>query len=96
MALAERTGGVIVNADSAQVYRDLRIVSARPSRADEARTPHRLYGTRDGADSCSAADWATDAKAAIAEAHAAGLLPILAGGTGLYIRTLIEGIAPVP
>jgi len=87
---------VVINADSAQVYRDLRIVSARPSAADEARAPHRLYGTRDGADACSAADWAADAKAAIAEAHAAGKLPILAGGTGLYIRTLIEGIAPVP
>jgi len=87
---------VIVNADSAQVYRDLRIVSARPAPADEARAPHRLYGYRDGADACSAAGWAADAKAAIAEAHAAGKLPILAGGTGLYIRTLIEGIAPVP
>jgi tRNA dimethylallyltransferase len=96
LALAEARGGVVINADSAQVYRDLRIVSARPSEADEARAAHRLYGTRDGADACSAADWATDAKAAIAEAHAAGRLPILAGGTGLYIRTLIEGIAPVP
>ena len=96
LALAERAGGVVINADSAQVYRDLRIVSARPSAADEARAPHRLYGTRDGADACSAADWAADAKAAIAEALAAGRLPILAGGTGLYIRTLIEGIAPVP
>lgn len=86
----------MINADSAQVYRDLRIVSARPTAADEARAPHRLYGTRDGADACSAADWAVDAKAAIAAAHAAGKLPILAGGTGLYIRTLIEGIAPVP
>lgn len=86
----------MINADSAQVYRDLRIVSARPSAADEARTPHRLYGYRDGADACSAADWAADAKAAIGDAHAAGKLPILAGGTGLYIRTLIDGIAPVP
>jgi tRNA dimethylallyltransferase len=58
--------------------------------------PHRLYGSRDGADACSAAEWAADAKAAIAEAHAAGRLPVLAGGTGLYIRTLLEGIAPVP
>jgi tRNA dimethylallyltransferase len=96
LALAERAGGVVINADSAQVYRDLRIVSARPDAADEARSPHRLYGTRDGADACSAADWATDAKAAIVEAHAVGRLPILAGGTGLYLRTLIEGIAPVP
>jgi len=58
--------------------------------------PHRLYGYRDGADACSAAEWAADAKAAIAEAHEAGRLPVLAGGTGLYIRTLLEGIAPVP
>jgi tRNA dimethylallyltransferase len=86
----------VINADSAQVYRDLSIVSARPGAADEKRAPHRLYGYRDGADACSAADWAADAKAAIAEAHEAGRLPILAGGTGLYIRTLIEGIAPVP
>ena len=72
--------------------------SSPPGRrpTEEARAPHRLYGYRDGADSCSAADWAADAKAAIAEAHAAGRLPILVGGTGLYIRTLIEGIAPVP
>ena len=91
-----RAGGVVINADSAQVYRDLRLVSARPGAADEARAPHRLYGTRDGADACSAADWAAAAKAAIAEAHATGRLPILAGGTGLYIRTLIDGIAPVP
>lgn len=96
MALAERTGGVIVNADSAQVYRDLRLVTARPTAEEEARVPHRLYGTRDGALPCSAADWAADARAAIGEAHEAGRLPILIGGTGLYIRTLIDGIAPVP
>ena len=96
MALAERQNGVIVNADSAQVYRDLRILTARPSAADEARVPHRLYGYRDGAEACSAADWASDAKAAIRSIHAEGRLPILAGGTGLYLRTLLEGIAPVP
>ncbi len=96
LALAEAANGVVINADSAQVYRDLRIVSARPSAEEEARIPHRLYGHRDGADPCSAADWAADAKAAIAEAHAEGRLPILAGGTGLYIRTLLDGIAPVP
>lgn len=96
LSLAERTGGVVINADSAQVYRDLNIVSARPSAEDEARAPHRLYGYRDGADACSAADWATDAKREIAAAHAQGRLPILAGGTGLYIRTLLDGIAPVP
>ncbi|WP_166037925.1 tRNA (adenosine(37)-N6)-dimethylallyltransferase MiaA [Sphingosinicella sp. YJ22] len=96
LALAERTAGVVINADSAQVYRDLAIVSARPSAKDEARAPHRLYGYRDGADACSAADWAEDAKREIGAAHADGRLPILAGGTGLYIRTLLDGIAPVP
>jgi tRNA dimethylallyltransferase len=96
LALAERASGTIINADSAQVYRDLRIVSARPTPEDESRVPHRLYGYRNGEDICSAADWAADAKAEIAAAHAAGRLPILCGGTGLYLRTLIEGIAPVP
>ena len=87
---------MVINADSAQVYRDLAVVSARPAAADEARVPHRLYGYRDGADACSAADWADDARAAIAEARRQGRLPIVTGGTGLYLRTLIEGIAPVP
>ena len=96
LALAERANGVVINADSAQVYRDLRIVSARPTAEDEARAPHRLYGYRDGEDVWSAADWAADARRAIAEADQDGRLPVLVGGTGLYIRTLIEGIAPVP
>jgi tRNA dimethylallyltransferase len=96
LALAERTNGVVINADSAQVYSDLRIVSARPSPAEEARAPHRLFGYRDGADPCSAAGWAADAKTAVADAHAAAKLPILVGGTGLYIRTLLDGIAPIP
>jgi tRNA dimethylallyltransferase len=96
LALAERTGGTIVNADSAQVYRDLAIVTARPTPVEEARIPHRLYGYRDGADPCSAAEWAADARLAIDEAHRLGSLPILAGGTGLYLRTLLDGIAPVP
>ncbi len=96
LALAERFEGVVINADSAQVYRDLRILSARPSEAEEERAPHRLYGYRDGATACSAADWATDARAAISETHREGRLSILTGGTGLYIRTLLEGIAPVP
>ena len=96
LALAEQQRGLIINADSAQVYRDLRIVSARPSREEEACAPHRLYGYRDGASACSAADWANDAKAAIRDAQQQGRLPILVGGTGLYIRTLLEGIAPIP
>jgi tRNA dimethylallyltransferase len=96
LALAERNGGTIINADSAQVYRDLNILSARPSAGEEARAPHRLYGYRDGAAPCSAADWAADAVAEVDAAHVAGRLPILVGGTGLYIRTLLQGIAPVP
>lgn len=86
----------MINADSAQVYADLDLLSARPTRTDEAQAAHRLYGYRDGAQACSAADWAADARAEIAQAHARGRLPILVGGTGLYLRTLIEGIAPVP
>ena len=96
LRLAQEADGTIVNADSAQVYRDLAIISARPSAEEEALVPHALYGYRDGGEICSAADWAGDARNAIAAAHAAGRLPVLVGGTGLYIRTLIEGIAPVP
>jgi tRNA dimethylallyltransferase len=96
MALADLTPSVIINADSMQVYRDLAVVTARPSAADEARHPHRLFGHIDGAEACSAARWAGEARAAIAEAHDADRLPILVGGTGLYIRTLLNGIAPVP
>ncbi|MFC7497714.1 tRNA (adenosine(37)-N6)-dimethylallyltransferase MiaA [Enterovirga sp. GCM10030262] len=96
LALAERHHGVVINADSAQVYRDLHIVSARPTKEEEARTPHRLYGYRDGAEPFSAAVWGADAKAAIRAARDAGRLPILVGGTGLYLRILLDGIAPVP
>jgi tRNA dimethylallyltransferase len=96
LALAQQTGGVIVNADSAQLYRDLPVLSAAPS-ADERRgAEHRLYGVRDGALPCSAADWADMARGEIEEIHASARLPILAGGTGLYLRTLLDGIAPVP
>jgi tRNA dimethylallyltransferase len=96
IALAEATGGAIINADSAQLYRDLPNLSAAPSPADQARAEHRLYGIRDGAEPCSAAEWAGMAKSEIAQLHAAGRLPILVGGTGLYVRTLLDGIAPVP
>jgi tRNA dimethylallyltransferase len=94
--IAERHDGIVINADSAQVYADLRILSARPTAGDEARVPHRLFGHVDGADIYSAPRWAADAKAAIAEAHCAKKLPVLVGGTGLYLRTLLDGIAPVP
>lgn len=96
VALADLTPSVIINADSMQVYGDLRVVTARPSAPDEERHPHRLFGYIDGAEACSAARWAADAKIAIAEAQHAGRLPIVVGGTGLYIRTLLDGIAPVP
>jgi tRNA dimethylallyltransferase len=96
LALAERSGDAIVNADSAQVYRDLPILSAAPTAAERARAEHRLYGVLDGALPCSAADWAAMAHGEIDRAHASGRLPILVGGTGLYLRTLLDGIAPVP
>ena len=96
LALAERRGGVLINADASQVYADLPILSAGPTEAERARVPHRLFGTIDGAVACTAAHWAGCARAEIAAAHSAGRLPILVGGTGLYLRTLLEGIAPVP
>lgn len=87
---------VVLNADSAQVYADLAVLSARPSEDEMHGVPHRLFGSWDGALPCSAADWAGAAKQEIAAAHAEGAIPILVGGTGLYIRTLLDGIAPIP
>ncbi|MEY2926323.1 MAG: tRNA delta(2)-isopentenylpyrophosphate transferase [Pseudomonadota bacterium] len=96
LALSRLVAATIINMDASQVYRDLRIVSARPSAAEEAEVPHRLFGVMDGAESCSAASWAAMARQAIAEAREVGRLPVLVGGTGLYLRTLLDGIAPVP
>jgi tRNA dimethylallyltransferase len=96
LELAKKSGGVIVNADSAQLYCDLPMLSAAPSAEEQARAEHRLYAIRDGSGPCSAAEWAELAKAQIADVHESGRLPILVGGTGLYLRTLIDGIAPVP
>jgi tRNA dimethylallyltransferase len=96
LALAERTGGAIINADSAQLYRDLGVLSAAPTAEERKRADHRLYGIADGATPCSAADWAALARSEIAQVQAEGRLPILVGGTGLYLRTLLDGIAPVP
>ena len=96
LALAQICGGTIINADASQLYADLRIVSARPSVADEAQAPHRLYGVLDGDDIANAARWAGMARAAIDAEIAAGRLPILVGGTGMYLSSLIDGIAPVP
>ena len=93
---AQGRKAVIVNADSAQVYADLEVLSARPTAGDMGGIEHRLFGGWDGAKACSAADWALAAKAVIAEVHSVGGVPILVGGTGLYLRTLLDGIAPVP
>lgn len=99
-ALALRTAracnGTVINADSMQVYADLRIITARPSEADEAAAPHRLYGVLDAAEVCSAARWRDMALAEIDAAHAAGRLPILCGGTGLYLKAMMEGLSPMP
>lgn len=97
LALGERgQSAVVINADSAQVYADLRVLSARPAADEMQGVPHRLFGEWDGAEACSAADWSSRAKAVIAEVHGQGGVPILVGGTGLYLRTLLDGIAPVP
>jgi tRNA dimethylallyltransferase len=96
LSLAQQFGGVIVNADSAQIYRDLRVLSAAPTGDDLLKADHRLYGIQDGALPCSAAGWAEMAWRDIADVHASGRTPILVGGTGLYLRTLLDGIAPVP
>ncbi len=87
---------MIINADSAQVYADLAVLSARPAEDEMGGIEHRLFGYINGAETCSAARWAEDARGEIAAAHAADVLPILVGGTGLYLRTLLDGIAPVP
>jgi tRNA dimethylallyltransferase len=96
LALAQQNGGVIVNADSAQIYRDLPVLSAAPTADERAFAEHRLYGVQDGALPCSAAQWAAMARGEIERIHGEGRVPILAGGTGLYLRTLLDGIAPVP
>jgi len=94
--LAQATNGTVINADASQVYADLQILSARPSEKEIVQAPHRLFGHMDGAQACTAAHWAADARAEIDSAHQEGRLPILVGGTGLYLRTLLDGIAPVP
>ncbi|MDT7527572.1 tRNA (adenosine(37)-N6)-dimethylallyltransferase MiaA [Sphingopyxis sp. SE2] len=88
--------GIVVNADASQVYADLAILSARPTAEEMEGVPHRLFGHVDAAEAHNAARWAAEARNVIAEAHAAGRVPILVGGTGLYLRTLLHGIAPVP
>jgi tRNA dimethylallyltransferase len=96
LRLAEAFAGTIINADSLQTYRDLFILTARPDAAAERRAPHRLYGYLDAAERGSAAAWREQALAEIAAAIGAGRLPIVVGGTGLYLRALTRGLAPVP
>jgi tRNA dimethylallyltransferase len=96
MDLAAQLGGTIINADSMQVYRDLRILTARPSEADEDHIPHLLYGSRDATEAGSAADWAAAAQNALQSVIDDGRRPILVGGTGLYLKALMEGLAPIP
>ncbi len=96
MELAQKAGGVVINTDSMQVYRDLRILTARPTPDDEAAVPHRLYGHVDASVNYSAGHYVRDAAVVLAEVHAAGRLPIFIGGTGLYFKALTRGLAAVP
>jgi tRNA dimethylallyltransferase len=96
MRLAEDSGAIIVNADSMQVYRELRILTARPAAVDEARISHRLYGTRSAAEAYSVADWLRDVAPLVAQAREGGPPLVIVGGTGLYFKALLEGLSPVP
>src|SRR5437588_12369851 len=96
LALAEELDGTIINADSMQIYRDLRIITARPTPQEEARIPHLLYGHVDAAENYSVGRWCVDAGAALAAVEQAGRLPIVVGGTGLYFKALTRGLAAVP
>lgn len=96
LTLAEALGGTIINADAMQVYRDLRVLTARPSPAEEARVPHLLYGHVDAAENYSVGRWCVDASAALPVVERGGRLPILTGGTGLYFIALTHGLAAVP
>jgi tRNA dimethylallyltransferase len=96
LALAERLGGIVVNADSMQVYGDLRILTARPMPDEEARAPHRLYGHVDAAVNYSVGHYVADARRTIDEARGLGRLPVFCGGTGLYFKALTQGLSKVP
>ena len=96
LEVAESLGGVIVNADSMQVYRDLRVITARPTADDEARAPHKLYGFVDAAENYSVGRWYRDVEDALKEIGKQGRVPILVGGTGLYFKALTSGLAAVP
>jgi tRNA dimethylallyltransferase len=94
--LAERLNGVVINADSMQVYRDLRIITARPAPEEEKRVPHRLYGHVDAAENYSVGRWLGDVRNVLQEVRAAGRMPVLVGGTGLYFMALTTGLAAIP
>lgn len=96
LMLAEKLNGVVINADSMQVYRDLRILTARPSVEEEGQAPHKLYGYLDASEVCSAADWTALAIQEIRQAQKNGQVPIVVGGTGMYFRFLLEGVAEIP
>ena len=96
VAVARLLDGVVVNADSMQMYRDLAVLTARPTQEQMAQAPHRLYGVLDGRDPCSAGRFVEMARAEAAAVWAAGQIPIFVGGTGLYFRALEGGIAPMP
>lgn len=96
IVLAEEIGGTVINADSMQIYREMSILTARPTKLQEARVPHLLFGALSVAEACSAGRWRRMAEEAIAEAEAAGRVPILVGGTGLYFTALLEGLAEIP
>src|SRR5665811_2335565 len=96
LELAHATGGVIINADSMQVYRDLRVITARPTPEEEARAPHRLYGHVDAGENYSVGRWCRDVGTVLAEIERQGRVAILVGGTGLYFKALTSGLAAVP
>ncbi len=96
LSIAESSGGVIINADSQQMYRELRILTARPTPEEEARVPHRLYGMLAAGEPCSAGMWLRLARMEIDWVRAEGKTPIVVGGTGLYLKALLEGIADIP
>jgi tRNA dimethylallyltransferase len=96
LSIAEEIGGTVINADAMQVYRELRILTARPNEEDERKAPHALYGHVPAAEAYSAARYAADARAAIEAAQADNRTPIIVGGTGLYFKALTEGLSPIP
>ncbi|HVX36628.1 MAG TPA: tRNA (adenosine(37)-N6)-dimethylallyltransferase MiaA [Hyphomicrobium sp.] len=96
LAIAEHVGGVIINADSMQVYRELSILTARPQPDEEARVPHMLYGFVPAAEAYSTGRFVADVTETIAKAREAGRRPVIVGGTGLYFKALLEGLSPIP